>query len=66
MGCGSILMPPAAKPSIMQLLRLMRGHKARLGVRDVHAWERDIRQLYFAMEARLHRPPSCATLRATP
>ena len=22
-----------------------------------YAWERDIRQLYFAMEARLHRPP---------
>ena len=57
MGCGSILMPPASKPSIMQLRRLMRGHKTRLVARDVHAWERDIRQLYFAIEARLHRPP---------
>jgi hypothetical protein len=66
MGCGSILMPPAAKPSIMQLLRLMRGHKARLGARDVHAWERDIRQLYFAMEARLHRPPDLRNTEGDP
>jgi len=57
MGCGSILIPPASKPSIMQLRRLMRGRKAGLSARDVHAWEREIRQLYFDIEARLHRPP---------
>jgi hypothetical protein len=30
MGCGSILLPPAAKTAIMQLRRLIRDHKARL------------------------------------
>src|SRR4029450_4755816 len=57
MGCGSILMPPASKPSIMQLRRLMRGQKARLSARDVHAWEREIRQLYFDIDASRDMPP---------
>jgi hypothetical protein len=65
MGCGSTLIPPASKASIIQLRRLMRGRTARLSTRDVHAWERDIRQLYFDIDARLHTPPACATLRAT-
>jgi hypothetical protein len=66
MGCGSILMPPASKSSIMQLRRLIRGHKARLVARDVHAWERDIRQLYYAIEARLHRPPDLRNTESDP
>ena len=66
MGCGSILMPPVSKPSIMQLRRLMRGQKARLSARDVHAWERDIRQLYFDIEARLHRPPDLRNTEGDP
>ena len=66
MGCGSILMPPASKPSIIQLRRLMRGQKARLSARDVHAWEREIRQLYFDIEARLHRPPDLRNTEGDP
>jgi hypothetical protein len=66
MGCGSILMPPASKPSIMQLRRRMRGRKAGLSARDVHAWERDIRQRYFAIEARLHRPPDLRNTEGDP
>jgi SEC-C motif/Antitoxin Xre/MbcA/ParS C-terminal toxin-binding domain len=66
MGCGSILMPPASKPSIMQLRRLMGGQKAGLSARDVHAWERDIRQLYFDIEARLHRPPDLRNTEGDP
>jgi SEC-C motif/Protein of unknown function (DUF2384) len=66
MGCGSTLIPPASKPSIIQLRRLMRGRKARLAARDVHAWEEDIRQLYFAIDARLHMPPDLRNTEGDP
>ena len=50
----------------MQLRRRMRGRKAGLSARDVHAWERDIRQRYFAIEARLHRPPDLRNTEGDP
>jgi hypothetical protein len=50
----------------MQLRRLMRGQKAGLSARDVHAWEREIRQLYFDIDARLHRPPDLRNTEGDP
>ena len=57
MGCGASLIPPASKPAIIHLRRIIRSQDGALSVEDLHAWDRAIREVYFAIDAQLHRPP---------
>lgn len=66
MGCGSTLIPPASKPAIIHLRSLMRAQEGALSVADLHAWDREIRELYFAIDEQLHMPPDLRNTEGDP
>jgi uncharacterized protein (DUF2384 family) len=66
MGCGSTLIPPASKPAIIQLRRGMREQEGDLSVHDLHAWERELRELYLAIDEQLHSPPEIRNTEGDP
>jgi hypothetical protein len=66
MGCGSTLIPPASKPSIIELRHLMREQEGDLSVDGLHEWEMEIRELYFAIDERLHLPPKLRNTESDP
>jgi hypothetical protein len=66
MGCGSTLMPPASKPQVIQLRRVMRGQQGALCAQDLQDWAADIRELYIAIDDELHRPPDIRNTEGDP
>jgi hypothetical protein len=50
----------------MQLRRLMRKQEGDLSVDDLHEWEIKIRELYFAIDDQLHRPPELRNTEGDP
>jgi hypothetical protein len=66
MGCGSTLIPPASKPAIIQLRRWMREQEGDLSVDDLHEWEMELRELYFAIDEQLHSPPELRNTEGDP
>lgn len=65
-GSGSTLIPPASKPSIIHLRSMMRSQKGRLSIDDLQAWDREIRELYFAIDEHLHMPPQLRNTEGDP
>lgn len=66
MGCGSTLMPPASKASIIALRRRMREKEDKLTRETLEVWARDIRQLYFTIDDELHAPPEIRNAEGDP
>ena len=56
-GSGSILIPPSSKPDIIHLRTAIRSQTGSISVDDLHEWDSEIRELYFAIYTKLHAPP---------
>ncbi len=56
-GSGSILIPPSSKPDIIHLRTAIRSQMGSISVDDLHEWDSEIRELYFAIYTKLHAPP---------
>lgn len=60
-GCGSVFLPPAYKPSIIDLRAMMHTEKEKPGenltTQDIFEWDIEIRDLYFDILDAMRRPP---------
>jgi hypothetical protein len=66
MGCGSTLMPPASKASIIAFRRQMREREGDLSLENLQVWASDIRKLYFTIDEELHAPPDIRNVEGEP
>lgn len=60
-GCGSVFLPPAHKPLLIDLRAMMRTEKEKpvenLTTQDLFEWDMEIRDLYFEILDAMRRPP---------
>ena len=66
MGCGSTLLPPASKTSVIALRRQMREQEGELTRETLEAWAGEIRRLYFTLDEQLHGMPEIRNAEGDP
>lgn len=57
LGLSPFKIPPRMKPEVIRLRRELAGSEGLLSMEDLYGWDLEIRELYWAMDQRLHTMP---------